>query len=129
MIAPGQDLEALVVSRLQLAEIPWDPMSCEWGMTGAFQECTVQMGAMHSEPLVMVDHCLEVPHRAFDPMPVEVEACVTEWPPPSSSSDDDVAQPCSPSSTLPKITTYAAHADVLDGSPAKSLEASRPCPG
>jgi len=31
-IAPGQDLEAMVVSRPQLPDIPWDPMSCEWGV-------------------------------------------------------------------------------------------------
>lgn len=31
-IALGQDLEAMVVSRPQLPDIPWDPLSCEWGV-------------------------------------------------------------------------------------------------
>ena len=65
-IAPGQDLEAMVVSRPQLPDIPWDPMSCEWGVMSkpdspaiSLQGCAERMGLACWEPEFAVDRRLE----------------------------------------------------------------------
>lgn len=96
LIAPGQDLEAMVVPRPQLADVPRDPMSCECGVMSrpvspvvAMQGGAGQMGAVHSEPELAVDRCPEGPRWAFDPMLVEVEACLSKRPPPCPFLDVD----------------------------------------
>lgn len=104
LISLGQDLEAMVVYRPQLADIPWDPMSCECSVTVsqavAMLGSAEQMGAGYSEPEFALDHC-------FDPTLAKVEACLTEPPPPYSILDVNVAQ----------HMAFAAFAVQMDGCP------------
>jgi hypothetical protein len=83
-VAPGQDLQAVV---MPLADRPGDPMSCECGVLSLIVSSTVatQGGELHKcmvhlEPELAVDRCSEVPRSVFDPMLVEVEACLTDMP-------------------------------------------------
>jgi hypothetical protein len=52
----------------------------------------MQMQAVHLEPMLVVDHCSEVQRWDFDPMLVEVEACLTKRPPQAGLPSRDVPE-------------------------------------
>jgi hypothetical protein len=71
---------ALVKTWSLLADVPWDPMSCEWGARSKPGSPAIVLqggdrtGATYREPELVVDNHSEAPHHAFDPMLVEVDA-------------------------------------------------------
>jgi hypothetical protein len=70
---------ALVETSSQLADIPCDPMSCEWGVMSkpgspavVLQGGDERRGVACWEPELVVDRRSEASQRTFDPMLVEV---------------------------------------------------------
>ncbi|CAD6216693.1 unnamed protein product [Miscanthus lutarioriparius] len=70
---------ALVETRSQLANIPWDPMSSKWGAMSkpgspvvVLQGGDERRGVACWEPELVVDRRSEAPQRTFGPMLVEV---------------------------------------------------------